>query len=492
MDRASFSPFWEFNPDLASTRRPRSPRSPSPELEYDELDSPSMRPLEQRRRLFPDFEYMPGIQGLERGPRKALGGYSTPYMLETSDFLTAGSGGTAHGTSPDVLRKEKPKNRSDSASSSTGKTSSEASTSNASTTTEVNILAAVLPPERASAVYKQLFIFFEKLIDERFALLRSHAPCSMSGSSRGNCSENQSSSASKETNTSNQCGGPLRGDDEGEGSDVPDDGDGDHRPVKKRLKEKGAQPKQKIACPFRKRFPEQYSTEKTCMGPGFSGIHQMKLTLLLQQHMQADRPCKRKRIEPLTGLITQFQMDDITKIRSSPITSTTQTWREIYLILFPEVDEAAIPAPYLDFEPLSTSDSLDHLINHVEYEAYLKQHLPQRILSKLNEEFQIMAEHAKRRLVEIVNEESLETLKCYMQQKRANPSSGLGQSSDQTSGRPSDDIEFDFDLLGGAFVDSALDNSIIPDYSDWQLEDLKEGTDLASRPSTDVWLEQSN
>ncbi|KAF5008479.1 hypothetical protein FDECE_5238 [Fusarium decemcellulare] len=503
MDRASFPPFWEFNPDMASTRRPRSPRSPSPELEEDELDSPPMRPMEQHRRiLFPDFEYMSGIQGPERGPRKALGGYSTPYMLETSDFLTAGSGGTAHGTSPDVLRKEKPKNRSDSASSSTGPTSSEASTSNASTTTEVNILAAVLPPERASTVYKQVLAVFEKLIDERFVLLRSHGPCSMSGSSRGNPSENQSSSASKETNTSNQCGGQLRGDDEGEGSEAPDDGDGDHRPVKKRLTEKGAQPKQKIACPFRKRFPEQYSTEKTCMGPGFSGIHRMKEHLrrrhfkervcwrcqeqfdtnqLLQQHMQADRPCKRKRIEALTGLITQFQMDDISKIRSSPITSITQTWREIYLILFPEVDEAAIPAPYLDFEPLSTSDSLDHLINHVEYEAYLKQHLPQRILSKLNEEFQIMAEHAKRRLVEIVNEESLETLKCYMQQKRANPSSGLGQSSDQTSDRPSDDIEFDFDLLGGAFVDSALDNSIIPDYSDWQLEDLKEGTDLASR-----------
>ncbi|KAJ3525279.1 hypothetical protein NM208_g11704 [Fusarium decemcellulare] len=454
---------------------------------------------------------MSGIQGPERGPRKALGGYSTPYMLETSDFLTAGSGGTAHGTSPDVLRKEKPKNRSDSASSSTGQTSSEASTSNASTTTEVNILAAVLPPERASAVYKQLLIFFEKLIDERFALLRSHGPCSMSGSSRGNCSENQTSSASKETNTSNQCGGPLRGDDDGEGSDVPDDGEGGHRPVKKRLKEKGAQPKQKIACPFRKRFPEQYSTEKTCMGPGFSGIHRMKEHLrrrhfkervcwrcqqqfdtnqLLQQHMQDDRPCKRKRIEASTGLITQFQMDDITKIRSSPITSIIQTWREIYLILFPEVDEAAIPPPY--FEPLSTSDSLDHLINHVEYEAYLKQHLPQRILSKLNEEFQIMAEHAKRRLVEIVNEESLETLKCYMQHKRANPSSGLGQSSDQTSDRPSDDIEFDFDLLGGAFVDSTMDNSIIPDYSAWELEDLKEGTDLASRLSTDVWLEESN
>jgi len=49
-----------------------------------------------------------------------------------------------------------------------------------------------------------------------------------------------------------------------------------------------------------------------------------------------------------------------------------------------------------------------------EYQAYLKQHLPKRIMVKLNKEFQFIAEQAKKRLVEIVQEESNETMREYL------------------------------------------------------------------------------
>lgn len=70
-----------------------------------------------------------------------------------------------------------------------------------------------------------------------------------------------------------------------------------------------------------------------------------------------------------------------------------------------------------DFDAADTSSGLRSMIDPLEYEAYLKRHLPKRILLKLNKEFQIIAEQAKQRLVQIIQEESLETLKGFLREK---------------------------------------------------------------------------
>lgn len=83
------------------------------------------------------------------------------------------------------------------------------------------------------------------------------------------------------------------------------------------------------------------------------------------------------------------------------------------------------------------------MINCDEYEIYLKQHLPRRILVQLNKEFQIMAEHAKERLSEIAREESLATLTRFLQEKGLNSGASLEPGLDA----PDHMVPFSFELL---------------------------------------------
>ncbi|SPO06511.1 uncharacterized protein DNG_09201 [Cephalotrichum gorgonifer] len=114
--------------------------------------------------------------------------------------------------------------------------------------------------------------------------------------------------------------------------------------------------------------------------------------------------------------------------------SITEKWRAIYRTLFPDVQEVSIPGPFFDIS--ETAKSVWDQLDPQEYEMHLKQNLRRRIIAKLNEEFQILAEHTKQRLVEIVQTESIEVFREYVQSKGMH-SSSLGV--DDVPDRHSDD-----------------------------------------------------
>ncbi|KAF6832900.1 hypothetical protein CPLU01_05849 [Colletotrichum plurivorum] len=195
--------------------------------------------------------------------------------------------------------------------------------------------------------------------------------------------------------------------------------------------------KQKIACPFMKRSPEEFSTWRTCVGPGFDGLHRMKEHLkrrhfkeyscqrchlpldsnrLLQTHIRSPEPCVLREVENEIGFMTQVQWDDINK-RKGNRTSVLEKWKEIYVILFPEVDADSIPSPY--FEPIEVMENVKAAFDIDEYSTHLGRHLPRRVFERLGEEFQIMSEAAKKRLVDILQEEALESLRSYVLQREA-------------------------------------------------------------------------
>ncbi|KAH6896814.1 hypothetical protein B0T10DRAFT_475159 [Thelonectria olida] len=378
----------------------------------------------------------------------------------------------------------------------------DSSTSDRSMTPETDVISAVLSSERAEKITNHLFAFFGKLIDEQLDFLKCQTSGAASGSGRRHGSEQQPTTDKDSGRSLNKGKRPLRrGDDEND-SEMPGDGQGGRQPAKKRLKV-DAPLKEKIACPFMKRYPQEFSTWRTCVGPGFDGIHRMKEHLrrrhfkertcgrcgeqfdansLLHEHMRAREPCEVRPIQISNGFVTQFQMDDISKVRHAPGATITQTWGEIYMVLFPDIDEGSIPGPF--FETLSTSAGLSHLIDPQEYETYLKDHLPRRVLVKLNAEFQIMAEHAKQRLVDIVHEESLETLRGYMLQKGVNPLPSQDQPSAQLLDQPP---------AGDALL--GLVDSVFPPGWDldpnWQVGNTKEGEDSTYGSNMGGWVDDS-
>ncbi|EQB51699.1 hypothetical protein CGLO_08733 [Colletotrichum gloeosporioides Cg-14] len=122
-------------------------------------------------------------------------------------------------------------------------------------------------------------------------------------------------------------------------------------------------------------------------------------------------------------------------------------WKEIYLILFPEVDECSIPGPY--FEAFEISDSISNIFDPREYEGFLKQQLPARLLTNLNCEFQLFSELAKLKLAEILKEESLAILKAYVLQKGGH-SVQISENPAQSSGTE----EFNTKVLDSGIFDS--------------------------------------
>lgn len=62
---------------------------------------------------------------------------------------------------------------------------------------------------------------------------------------------------------------------DGDGGESDDEGRG-RNPGRRGSKVEGILLKQKIACPYFKRYPAEFSTWRTCVGPGFDGMNRMK------------------------------------------------------------------------------------------------------------------------------------------------------------------------------------------------------------------------
>lgn len=144
--------------------------------------------------------------------------------------------------------------------------------------------------------------------------------------------------------------------------------------------------KPKIACPFMKHSPTEFSDVskwRTCIGPGFDGMNRMKYVRwtrcfdrtsliqadvrehlkrrhfkdctcqrcgvqfssndTLQDHLRALEPCKLAHAQHEKGLLTSVQWAHIQAKRGRR--SLEERWKEIYLIIFPKAQGESIPSP---------------------------------------------------------------------------------------------------------------------------------------------------
>ncbi|EQB51698.1 hypothetical protein CGLO_08732 [Colletotrichum gloeosporioides Cg-14] len=82
----------------------------------------------------------------------------------------------------------------------------------------------------------------------------------------------------------------------------------------------------------------------------------------------------------------------------------------------------------LDFETSEVANNVAAMFDPDEYEAYLKSHLPSRVLMRLQKELAVFSETIKAQLAVIVQEESSETLKAYVRQKNEDKTELLSES----------------------------------------------------------------
>ncbi|KAK0613297.1 hypothetical protein B0T14DRAFT_498828 [Immersiella caudata] len=134
-------------------------------------------------------------------------------------------------------------------------------------------------------------------------------------------------------------------------------------PSQKRTKRE--QPTRRFACPFARHNPAKFKTERTCCGPGWTGVHRVKEHVyrchlqknrcnrcsqpfddakLLKEHQRAATPCPLRDDAP-TDFITEEQ-EKLLHARAKANSSPEDNWRDMYRIIFPSAK--TIPAPFYD------------------------------------------------------------------------------------------------------------------------------------------------
>ncbi|KAK2765688.1 hypothetical protein CKAH01_15629 [Colletotrichum kahawae] len=156
-------------------------------------------------------------------------------------------------------------------------TCSESSMTELSFDTKSNIAATISSSERIQAIVNRLLVFFNKYIDYRLGIIEAQQHgCTSSGDSRSPQGANEGMGSqgrpSKAKGTAKEKGKGKRALQTNDGFDESGEAPDDEVPEAKR--NKTDQPK--IACPYMKRFPAEFGAWRTCVGPGFDGMHRVK------------------------------------------------------------------------------------------------------------------------------------------------------------------------------------------------------------------------
>ncbi|KAH0423023.1 hypothetical protein CcaCcLH18_12448 [Colletotrichum camelliae] len=363
---------------------------------------------------------------------------------------------------------------------------SDGSTPSLSNNSEDNLTTAILANYATEQIATDVTRYFMEIVRSKFGF-RQRGPSSSQEQHRSSGQPSQPSQdiCREASQRGRQCLSndrkrPRQSNGDDEDSDrAPDD----KTPESKRRKFAEAD-KPKIACPFMKHSPTEFSAWRTCIGPGFDGMNRMKEHLkrrhfmdhtcqrcgvqfgsnrTLQDHLRALQPCLLGDAQPGKGFLTSVQWADIQAKRGR--SSVEERWEEIYLIIFPKAEQESIPTPY--FEAFEVSNNLTARLNPEKFEVYLKAQLPPRVLLRLKEDLDVFSEMVQQKLATIVQEELTETLKAYMRQNGGDQLGNFGSPDVALVETAMNDVSVDgmLDSFGGA---QPFDFEIPTSWEDWQ------------------------
>ncbi|KXH46095.1 hypothetical protein CNYM01_06832 [Colletotrichum nymphaeae SA-01] len=198
----------------------------------------------------------------------------------------------------------------------------------------------------------------------------------------------------------------LKGRNQEDDGGSENDESNDRNRNKKRTKTDEDDNRQKFACPFYKHDPARYKSHRTCVGPGWHGIHRMKEHIyrahrlftcircfdafkseaLLQEHQRAAVNCpvrdkKTRKLDPGAGIDQETEKH--LRARATSKKTDFDKWYEVYYILFPGTQDAENPpSPWYD-EVAGESNSEDLKRQYV---RFLRREMPNMIQRNLENE----------------------------------------------------------------------------------------------------------
>ncbi|KAK8123958.1 hypothetical protein PG999_003876 [Apiospora kogelbergensis] len=290
---------------------------------------------------------------------------------------------------------------------------------------------------------------------ELFSSCRSPGPVATtatSGEGEGTTSSRSTGSSNNTQQSSPPSGTGLRKPDQRRRKrafeDRNEDGDdGDEKKPAKRTRmtnDRDTLPR-KLACPYFKKEPGHFQFGRACSGPGWDTVHRIKehldrnhalpLTCVRcfsafksegdrDAHMRSQEQCEIKEPPPRTRGVSPSQRDQLRcRPKGFKQMSEHQKWRHMYMILFPETEEADMPSPY--YEYIHLHDPAHPVDPMVEYEGFLRREMPDRVRHQLEvrieDALNPIEEALRGQIVDIVRDVQLELFQSFRSSLRDAP-----------------------------------------------------------------------
>lgn len=216
----------------------------------------------------------------------------------------------------------------------------------------------------------------------------------------------------------------------------------------------------KFACPYFKRNRTKYSKWTSCPGPGWDEVHRVKTHLyrrhtlpiqcprcwgvfksdeLLRSHLQQNPPCHMSENRTLVEGFTKDQEKRLRSRKKAQADTTDEDkWREIYMILFPDDEEASIPSPYYeatDYDDPSPPSNKTPGSELEDYTTFVKREMPTLVRRELEvllqNDFHDIDQRLRSRISDMVLQLQPRLLDLYKQSQM--PLSEYGQPTDSRS-----------------------------------------------------------
>ncbi|KAF5520504.1 hypothetical protein CGCA056_v008340 [Colletotrichum aenigma] len=297
---------------------------------------------------------------------------------------------------------------------------------------------------------------------------------------------------------------------EDHGADRSGDGDEQKRP---RLTSSSTEVS-RLACPYFKKTPQRYCTSKwrSCPGPGWETVHRVKEHLYRchmlpiicprcqitfetdeerNEHLQMDDICPKKSKPDLYGIDSKQEKLLHSRKKGGKNMSEADKWRDVYLILFPNIGPEDIPSPYLDFGGNADAGEADSAF--ARYERYLRRELPRKVRqefeTRIEQALEPMEETLKSQVVDIVRDAQLSLFQSFVSSNPDSAEPYNGDSMAECGSMASNRAAFDGQIealrplpyIEGGFNGICL--QFPPDPANYAFLSLEEASTFGQQPS---------
>ncbi|KAK6066601.1 hypothetical protein SCUP234_12031 [Seiridium cupressi] len=274
-------------------------------------------------------------------------------------------------------------------------------------------IASTMSAYRKEAI-KSLMMEFKALLDQGLGVRRraSNSSGSTNGSSPVRSSQHHRSGGRN--------GEGKKRKRDGEDPNSPEDGGKGEDDMTNQSATPNTVAAKKFACPYYRRCAWNHQNPRSCAGPGWQSVHRVKCCTIfkteseLTTHQRLSQSCEVRIIILPEGC--NKEQEKALRKRKKTSASDEESWKEMYMIFFPDDSDDQLPTPYYEDDETEACERIREDAT-TQLELYLRHQLPHMVRRRLEQEVAESSEpllsRLRGQLVDIVRESQSQLFRAY-------------------------------------------------------------------------------